>query len=249
MQTVDLPRVPGYPFEFTGGPYGQPEVVLDEGRHIIDYGTQFDGYGVVVSSELYLPDWESTQTSTVNVNGMSATLRTAPKQTTPDANGILEGPVVQLTWQQDGMWISVISALGVLDVDAALRLAESMTPGATPAVATDLASVEIPTDWVLDQWVPDSVCAKPKDAPPDEWGVINIGVCITVSTVGNGDVGTRTLDGDPAELNSSQLIVYRADGRKVEIDRYYGSVSLDQVPSLGLTDDLVIAMYRGITFA
>jgi hypothetical protein len=150
------------------------------------------------------------------------------------------------------MWISVISPLGVLDVDAAMRVAESMTPAATAAVGTEMASIAIPTDWVLDQWVPDSVCAKPKDAPPDEFGVISIGICITITTGEDwlSHIPTeRTIDGDPAELNFSELTVHRADGRLVRIARFYGSVGSDQAASLGLTDDLVIAMYRGITFA
>jgi hypothetical protein len=253
MQTVVLPEVPGYPYDFTwvAPPYGQPEVGSNVGRHFVSYGTQFEGYGIVVSSEFFPPDWEPTQTSDVTVNGLPATLRTAPTRTTPDPNGVTGGPLVQLTWQQDDMWISVVSGLGTLDADEALRVAEGMTPGSPPAIRADIASVAIPTDWVLDQWVPDSVCATPNDAPPDPWGLISIGVCISVVT---GDEypasvpSSLSIDGDPAEINSSQLTVHRADGRRVVIDRYYGSVPLDEVPSLGLTDDLVIAMYRSITF-
>jgi hypothetical protein len=159
--------------------------------------------------------------------------------------------LVDLTWQKDGMWISVKSAVGALDADKALRVAEGMRPATPPAVRAEIASVAIPTDWVLDQWVPDSVCAVRHDAPPNEWGLISVGVCITVIT---GDDFPRSgparlrIDGDPADINPAELVVHRADGRMVTISRYYGSVPLDQVPSLGLTDDLVIAMYRSITF-
>lgn len=254
MQTVVLPEVPGYPYEFTwvAPSYEPTKVRANVGRHLVSYGTQFDGYGIVISSEYFPLDWEPTpETSAVTVNGLPATLRTAPVRTPPDPNGFLTGPLVEVAWQQDGMWISVISAVGDLDADQALRVAEGMRPARPPAVQAELASVAIPTDWVLDQWVPDSVCATPNDAPPDPWGLISVGVCITVVTGDDYPVGVPsglTIDGDPAEINAVHLIVHRADGRLVTIDRYYGSVPLDEVPSLGLTDDLVIAMYRGITF-
>ena len=254
MQTVALPPVPGYPFEFTwvAPPYEQPAVTPSLGWESIKYGAQFDGYEVMISSRPFMPEWASIQTSTTTVHGVPATIRTAPKQTIADADGMMLGPLVQLTWQRDAMWISVIST-GALDPDAAQRVAESLAPAATPAVGAGMASVEIPAGWVLDQWVPDSVCAKPNDAPPDEWwGVVSVGICITVTTGedwASHIPGGQTVDGDPAELNVSELTVHRADGRLVRITRYYGSVPSDEASGLGLTDDLVIAMYRGITFA
>jgi hypothetical protein len=256
MQTVVLPEVPGYPYVFTWvpPPYRLLEVSANVGRGGVSFGTQADsygdGYGVLISSESFPPPWEPSETSTVTVNGLPATLRSAPTWTDP--NGFVSGPAIELTWQRDGMWISLRSGHGALDADQALQVAEGMMPAATPpAVRADIASVAIPTDWVLDQWVPDSVCATPNDAPPNEWGLISTGVCISVVT---GDEypadapSSLRIDGDPAEINPAQLVVHRADGRKVVIERYYDSGSVEELPSLGLTDDLVIAMYRSVTF-
>jgi hypothetical protein len=53
---------------------------------------------------------------------------------------------------------------------------------------------------------------------------------------------------DVLQLDGSGLTVHQSDHLVVKIRRHIGSVPPDQVASLGLTDELVVAMHRGLAF-
>jgi RNA polymerase sigma-70 factor (sigma-E family) len=234
MQTINLPAVQGYPYfaDWTPPAYEFTYNGLEAGRWWLQYGTQTDGYVINVTSVSMVPDWQSPQTSNVTVNGVPATLRTA-------GTG-----AIALAWQRDAMWFTVVSTPGALSSESILRVAQSIKSVMAQTVQSGLSSIEIPTDWVLDRWVPDSFCAKPNNAPPDDSIGISIGICVTISSPDPAPTDVR----DVLQLDSSGLTVHRSDNHLVKIRRYIGSVPPEQVPGLGLTDELVVAMYRGLTF-
>jgi RNA polymerase sigma-70 factor (sigma-E family) len=234
MQTINLPAVAEYPYfvDSTVPPYELTYTGLDAGRWWLQYGTQTDGFVIDVTSVPMVPDWQAPQTSNVGVNGMSATLR------------IADTGAVALTWQRDAMWFTVVSTPGALSSESALRVAQSIAPLHPENVQPGLSSIEIPADWVLDRWVPNSFCAKPNNAPPDDSSGISIGLCVTISSPDSAPTDVQ----DVLQLDSSGLTVHRSDRLLVKIRRYIGSVPPDQVPGLGLTDELVVAMYRGLAF-
>jgi hypothetical protein len=55
------------------------------------------------------------------------------------------------------VWFTVVATEGALSSASALRFAQSNTSLAPQNVQRGVSSTEIPTDWVLDRWVSNSV--------------------------------------------------------------------------------------------
>lgn len=137
----------------------------------------------------YRWDWEAARTSTVQVGGAGATLRT----------GTFEGAqAIGLTWQRDGRWVTVQSFGGLLTVAEVERVARELRPGRIVAVPR-IHYALVPAGYELSSLGVDELCIsrEPRLAPDDP-----IGVCISL----NDDIfvvgpeSSLLINGRPARL-------------------------------------------------
>ncbi|WP_330164996.1 SigE family RNA polymerase sigma factor [Catellatospora vulcania] len=148
------------------------------------------GYLLVYAAPTpYRWDWEAEQTRTVQVNGVSATLRTGDYET---------GPAVGLTWRRDSRWLTVQSFGGLLTVAEVERFARELRPGrltASPRIRYSLA----PAGYELDSLGVDHLCLsrEPRLRPEDP-----VGVCINIGTDTSmvGPERSLLVGGRPARL-------------------------------------------------
>lgn len=148
-------------------------------------------------------DWEAAQTSTVQVDGARATLRTGT-----DENSAL---MVGLTWQAAGRWLTVQSFGGLLTVAEVQRVARELRPGtvtATPRIRFAL----VPAGFEISSLGVANVCLsrEPRLIPTDPPGIC-VGADVDGSQVqpySSLMVGGRLakLTGDPRSGNADLWI-------------------------------------------